>query len=205
MGSLNAAVLGRGDLQQSWQLQRVPLYERPDPRRERWAGAVRGRAGDLHFLTGRDSTLRGRSGGNTPSRLFLLMQSASISPPEGQHLPAGGPARSPPATWSSHRPSHRPSHPRSLPPEHTERLGRRVCRLLNSSCPHGRRNNEGNCLSFWLYFNQKMGVGVEPATPQRHSWQKGDGGSTTVVWGHADLCNTFLVNHRWMGPFQTSC
>lgn len=49
---------------------------------------------------------------------------------------------------------------------------------LSSSCSHGRPNNEGNCLWFWLYF-YKTCVWIEPAIPRTHSWQNGEGGRTT--------------------------
>lgn len=106
---------------QRWRLQRALPWTWPSPRGARWVGEAQSRGPrieDREFSCWKRATLRGRAGGNTPSPLFLLMQSAR----ESQHLRDGGPDRSPAATWSSSR------HP-----------GRFPSRSARRAPPRGRR------------------------------------------------------------------
>lgn len=142
------------------------------------------------FSCARGSTRWGPSAGNTASRLFLLMQSAGgpaiaaaraslrgarhVCPPPLQPLPQTRAARN---AWDA----------APLPP-------------LSSSCSHGRPNNEGNCLWFWLYFYKNACVDWACDSSNAQLAERGRRKDHTVSC-HANVCNFSLISHRRTGPY----
>lgn len=132
---------------------------------------------------------RGRSGGNTPSPLFLLMQSAR----EPASLCEEGRTAVPPPRVAAAA-TRRSSAARD--PAGTDVGTLRVDAPLSSSHPHGRRGHEGNCLCVWLLFYRKRVCGWSLPCLQGSVGRKGTDG----VQRRGPCWDISFVHRGWTRP-----